>query len=68
LISPSGFGHTGFTGTSIWVDPERDLFVVLLTNRVHPTRENTAIFRVRPRVANAAIRAVETSGASREPS
>ncbi len=34
------FGHTGFTGTSIWIDPELDVFVVLLTNRVNPTREN----------------------------
>ena len=37
-FSPSSFGHTGFTGTSLWIDPERDLFVVLLTNRVNPTR------------------------------
>jgi CubicO group peptidase (beta-lactamase class C family) len=36
----SAFGHTGFTGTSIWVDPEHDLFVVLLTNRVYPTAAN----------------------------
>ena len=37
-LSPSAFGHTGFTGTSIWIDPERDMFVVLLTNRVHEAR------------------------------
>lgn len=36
-MSPAAFGHTGFTGTSLWIDPERDLYVVLLTNRVHPT-------------------------------
>ena len=36
----SAFGHTGFTGTSIWIDPELDMFVVLLTNRVNPTRDN----------------------------
>jgi CubicO group peptidase (beta-lactamase class C family)/beta-glucosidase-like glycosyl hydrolase len=59
LISPSGFGHTGFTGTSIWVDPERDAFVVLLTNRVHPTRDNSAIFRVRRTIANAVMRALD---------
>ena len=34
------FGHTGFTGTSIWIDPELDMFVILLTNRVNPTRDN----------------------------
>ena len=39
-FSASSFGHTGFTGTSIWIDPERDLFVILLTNRVNPTRAN----------------------------
>ena len=37
-MSARAFGHTGFTGTSLWVDPERELFMVLLTNRVHPTR------------------------------
>jgi len=36
-LSQRAFGHTGFTGTSLWIDPERDLLVVLLTNRVHPT-------------------------------
>lgn len=51
-LSARAFGHTGFTGTSIWLDPERDLFIILLTNRVHPTRANTAILKVRPRVAD----------------
>jgi len=41
FLSARAFGHTGFTGTSIWIDPELDLFVVLLTNRVNPTRENS---------------------------
>ena len=35
-MSESSFGHTGFTGTSVWVDPERDRVLVLLTNRIHP--------------------------------
>src|SRR5690606_38653934 len=39
-FSPRAFGHTGFTGNSIWIDPEYDVFVVLLTNRVNPTRDN----------------------------
>jgi serine-type D-Ala-D-Ala carboxypeptidase len=54
-LSPTSIGHTGFTGTSLWIDWERDLYVVLLTNRVHPTRENDAIRRVRPRVHDAII-------------
>ncbi len=58
LFSDSSFGHTGFTGTSLWIDPERGLFVVLLTNRVHPTRENQAIRQVRPAVADAVVRAL----------
>ena len=39
-FSKSSFGHTGFTGTSLWVDPERDVFVVLLTNRLNPSARN----------------------------
>jgi CubicO group peptidase (beta-lactamase class C family) len=54
-LSPRAFGHTGFTGTSIWIDPEQDLFIILLTNRVHPTRENPKIFAVRRAVADAAV-------------
>lgn len=57
-LSRRGFGHTGFTGTSIWVDPERDLFIILLTNRVHPTRANTKILQVRPRVADLVVDAL----------
>jgi len=53
FFSAASFGHTGFTGTSIWIDPEQDLFVVLLTNRVHPTRENAAHLRLRPLFHNA---------------
>jgi beta-N-acetylhexosaminidase len=56
LLSPRSFGHTGFTGTSMWMDPERELFVILLTNRVHPTRENNAIREVRRAVADAVVR------------
>jgi serine-type D-Ala-D-Ala carboxypeptidase len=41
-------GHLGFTGTSLWIDPDRELIVVLLTNRVHPTRQNDAIRQFRP--------------------
>ncbi|MCY3600404.1 MAG: serine hydrolase [Gemmatimonadetes bacterium] len=47
------FGHTGFTGTSFWVDPELDLFVVLLTNRVNPTRDNRKHIALRRTVHDA---------------
>jgi serine-type D-Ala-D-Ala carboxypeptidase len=46
-MSASAIGHTGFTGTSLWIDPANDLYVVILTNRVHPTRENEGIQDVR---------------------
>jgi len=59
LFSPRSFGHTGFTGTSMWMDPERDLYVILLTNRVHPTRENNKIAAVRSQVADAVVHALE---------
>lgn len=47
FFSPLSFGHTGFTGTSLFVDRETGLFVVLLTNRVHPSRENDGLLRFR---------------------
>jgi CubicO group peptidase (beta-lactamase class C family) len=54
-MSPRAFGHTGFTGTTLWIDPDREAYVVLLTNRVHPTPGNDAIFRVRPALHDAVI-------------
>jgi CubicO group peptidase (beta-lactamase class C family)/beta-glucosidase-like glycosyl hydrolase len=64
LLSAHAFGHTGFTGTSMWIDPDRKLFVILLTNRVHPTRENNAIREVRRAVADAVVRGLETPAAA----
>ncbi len=58
-FSPLSYGHTGYTGTSVWTDPTRKLFVVLLTNRVYPTRHNSKIGGVRPRVHDAIIEALE---------
>lgn len=57
-FSPRSFGHTGFTGTSIWMDPTRGLFVILLTNRVNPTRNNSLHVPLRRAVADAAQAAV----------
>ncbi|MDI7248206.1 MAG: serine hydrolase domain-containing protein [Bacillota bacterium] len=55
LMSPRAFGHTGFTGTSIWIDPELDIFAVLLTNRVHFGRDNESHIRLRPRFHNVVV-------------
>ncbi len=57
-FSPRSFGHTGFTGTSIWVDPERGHYVVLLTNRVNPTRSNMRHEALRRDIADAVQSAV----------
>ena len=46
-MSAAAIGHTGFTGTTLWIDPASDLYVVILTNRVHPTREGEGIQDVR---------------------
>lgn len=54
LMGPRAYGHTGFTGTSIAVDPDTGLWVVVLTNRVCPTRENTILVRMRSLIHNAA--------------
>jgi CubicO group peptidase (beta-lactamase class C family) len=58
LMSPTAIGHTGFTGTSLWIDWERDLYVVLLTNRVHPTRANQALVKLRPKIHDAIVSAI----------
>ena len=58
FFSPWSFGHTGFTGTSIWIDPEKDLFVVVLTNRVNPTGNNNRHVQLRRDVADAVQQAV----------
>ena len=47
-FGPRAFGHLGFTGTSLWIEPDAGVVVVLLTNRVHPTRDNVAIRGARP--------------------
>jgi CubicO group peptidase (beta-lactamase class C family) len=61
-LSARAIGHTGFTGTSLWIDPDQDLYVVLLTNRVHPTRENAGLQRIRPAVHDAIVDAVLAEG------
>jgi beta-N-acetylhexosaminidase len=58
FFGPHSFGHTGFTGTSIWIDPDRQLFVVFLTNRVYPTRENQKHIKVRPALHDAVIQSL----------
>lgn len=57
-MSSSAFGHTGFTGTSLWIDPKRQVYVVFLTNRVNPTRENAAIQVIRPALHDAVLLAL----------
>ena len=59
IISSSAFGHTGFTGTSIWIDTENDIYIILLTNRVHPTRENNKMIMFRRRFHNAVLASVK---------
>lgn len=58
--SPAVYGHLGFTGTVFWVDPENDMFLIFLTNRVNPTRDNAAFNRsnIRPDLFRALYRAL----------
>jgi len=60
-FSSLSFGHTGFTGTSAWVDPLNKVIVVFLTNRVYPTRENNKIIKVRPLLHDAVIKAFQNN-------
>jgi beta-N-acetylhexosaminidase len=65
MFDTDAYGHTGFTGTSLWIDPSRDLFVVLLTNRVHPTRDNDRHVQARIDFHEAVVRAVDEARAGR---
>jgi CubicO group peptidase (beta-lactamase class C family) len=47
-LSPRSVGHLGFSGTSFWIDPEKDIVIVLLTNRIYPTKDNIKIREYRP--------------------
>jgi CubicO group peptidase (beta-lactamase class C family) len=58
-LGDGSFGHTGFTGTSIWVDPSRDLVIVLLANRVHPTRANLRLLTLRGVVADRVVEVLD---------
>ena len=57
-FGPRSYGHTGFTGTSLWLDPDTGVFVILLTNRVYPTRRNYRISELRPMIADLAYEAL----------
>lgn len=61
-FSSGSYGHTGFTGTSLWIDPDREFFVVLLTNRVYPTRVNDKIRQVRPSLHDAIVESLGIAG------
>ncbi len=60
LMSRESFGHTGFTGTSMWIDPHEELVVILLTNRVNPTRANNLIRKVRGPIADSIFTAIKS--------
>jgi serine-type D-Ala-D-Ala carboxypeptidase len=57
-FSPTAVGHMGFTGTSIWIEPEREIVISLLTNRVYPRRDNQAIRDLRPRIHDLVMEAL----------
>ena len=58
-FSPHSVGHLGFTGTSVWLDLERDRHVILLSNRVHPSRDNDAIKAFRPFIHDLIVQALQ---------
>jgi len=58
LFGPNSYGHTGYTGTSIWIDPDTETFLIFLTNRVHPD-DKGVIAALRSRVANVVAAAIQ---------
>lgn len=67
LASPQTYGHTGFTGTCVWVDPQSQLVYIFLSNRVHPSRSNNKIssLSVRGQVQDAIYRAIQSDEAAK---
>ena len=59
LFSSRSVGHLGFTGTSLWIDLEQQVHVIVLSNRVHPRRDNESIQAFRPVLHNAIMRVVQ---------
>lgn len=57
-FSPGSIGHLGFTGTSFWLDPEREICIILLTNRVHPNRDNNRMKAFRPLLHDTVMRVI----------
>ncbi|MDH7514315.1 MAG: glycoside hydrolase family 3 N-terminal domain-containing protein [Bacteroidota bacterium] len=66
FFSFESFGHTGFTGTSIWVDPQAEVAVVFLTNRIHPTRTNTLLLPFRTVLHDAVRQALASIDSGKE--
>ncbi|HAY35217.1 MAG TPA: serine hydrolase [Ignavibacteria bacterium] len=58
IISENSFGHTGYTGTSVWCDKDIKIIIIFLTNRVYPSRDNNGIREIRPEVHNKVIEAL----------
>jgi CubicO group peptidase (beta-lactamase class C family) len=65
LFGPNSYGHTGYTGTSIWIDPDTETYVIFLTNRVHPD-DKGVIAALRSRVANVVAAAIQNPKNGRE--
>jgi CubicO group peptidase (beta-lactamase class C family) len=65
LASRNSFGHTGFTGTCVWVDPDEELVYIFLSNRVYPDVNNTKLarYRVRQKVQTVVYEAMSPAGA-----
>jgi beta-N-acetylhexosaminidase len=64
-FSARAFGHNGFTGASCWIDPEKALFVILLTNRIYPSAKNEKIRAVRPALHDAIVESLGLAAAGR---
>ena len=62
LLSPQSFGHTGYTGTSLWIDPTRRLVIALLSNRINPSRDNNRWSSVRGPISDLVVEAIEEPG------
>jgi serine-type D-Ala-D-Ala carboxypeptidase len=65
-FGPRSYGHLGYTGTSLWIDPDRQLSITLLTNRTWPDCSNPAIKQIRPRIYDAIVEGINSSSSRKD--
>ena len=62
LFSKNSYGHLGFTGTSLWIDSDEKIIIILLTNRIYPSRDKTGMYQLRRSFHNKVMTTIKNQG------